>query len=122
MSTKIIMFCVFVFIPGTLFSLLMDGVWWGADQGSVLNALSGFSNVSMSGAGIWSFPVMLVSFFTVGVPRMLLWDYSYLNNPFGEVFKLFLYAISAGVMWGFFQVFIPVAQSAFSWVRSVLPF
>jgi hypothetical protein len=115
------MFCVFVFIFGTLFSLIVDGVWWGADQGTVLNALAGYSVENVSGAGIWSFPMMIGSFFTVGVPRMLLWDYSYLNNAFGQIFKLALYAISAGVIWGFFQVFIPVAQSVFSWVRSVIP-
>lgn len=116
------MFCVFVFIFGTLFSLFIDGVWWGSDEGTVLNALVGYSSVSMQGAGVWSFPVMIGNFFAVGVPRMLLWDYSYLDNSFGQVFKLGLYCISAGVLWGFFQVFIPVAQSVFSWVRSVLPF
>jgi len=113
MNAKMVMFFVFSFVIGTLFCLFIEGSYLGAAEVSVMNALTGMNLLEVSGSGLWTVPKLIGGFFTVGVPRLLLWDYSFLEGDW-EIFKwAVLFPLSAGFVWGLATVFIPVIQGFF---------
>ena len=114
MTPKLVIFFAFAFVTGTMFSLFIEGAYLGEEEVGVMNALTGMSLLEVSGSGLWTVPKLLGSFFTVGVPRLLLWDYSFLTGDWG-LFKWFVcYPLSIGFVWGLASVFIPVIQGFFA--------
>lgn len=117
MTPKLIMFCVFIFMIGTILSLTIEGAWMGEEEVTVMNELTGFTTLEVSGAGIWAIPKQIIGFFTHGVPKLIMWDYSFLDGT-AAIFKwVVLFPISAGVIWGLALLFIPAIQGIFSLIR-----
>lgn len=115
MHPKLVIFFAFSFVTATLFCLFIEGSYLGEEELTVMNALTGMSVVEVSGSGAWAVPKLLVGFFTVGVPRLLLWDYSFLASADGGLFKwIVLFPLTVGFVWGLAQVFIPVVQGLFA--------
>lgn len=123
MRPKLIMFCYFIFILGTLFSLMIEGTWLGSEEVTFVNQMTGLTSLEIQGAGIWQVPKQIGGFITNGLPKLITWNYSYLDDGYAALFKwVFLYAISAGVVWGVVLVFIPIVQGLISGIRGLLPF
>ena len=120
---RLLMFCYFVFIVGQILSLALCGSWLGDSEVSIVQQLTGYSVIELESAGGWAIPKQLAGFFVTGIPSMLSWNYPFLNDGFGAIFKwVFLYPISIGVVWGMVEVFAPVIQSIFTGIRNLLPF
>lgn len=114
MHPKLVIFFAFSFVVSTMLCLFIEGSYLGAEEISVMNALTGMSLLEVSGSGGWAVPRLIAGFFTVGVPRLLLWDYSFLDSADGGLFKwIVLFPLTVGFVWGLAQVFIPVIQGIF---------
>ena len=117
MHPKMVMFFTFCFVTATLMCLFIEGSFIGDEEVIVMNALTGISMLEVSGSGLWTVPKLIGGFFTVGVPHLIMWDYSFLEGDW-EIFKWFvLYPLSAGFVWGIAVVFIQVISGFFSRAR-----
>ncbi len=113
------MFCAFIFIIGTLLSILYGGGWYSAQDIAVLQQSTNFTTIQIGGAGPQPLFFLGPNFFTA-VATILTWNYPYLDNTFGFILKMFLWSLSFGVVWGFAQVFIPVLQGVFSTIINAI--
>ena len=105
MSVKMMMFIVFTFITGNLLCCFIEGTYLGEETTSIINLLCGYSVTDLQSTGGMSWVSAAVGFFTTGIPRMILWDYSFLDGGW-EIFKyIFLFPITIGVVWGIVQLF-----------------
>ena len=120
MGSKLLMFCVFVFITGTLISLVWSGAWFGSTDISIMQQLTGYDNTYAAGTGGITILTMAGGFITHGLPTIFLWDYPFLNGAAGIIKWIFLYPITIGMIWGFAQLFAPALMSAVSSLRSLL--
>jgi len=115
MHPKLVIFFAFSFVTATLLCLFIEGSYIGVEEMTVMNALTGMSLLEVSGSGAWVVPKLIASFFTVGVPRLLLWDYSFLDGAEGGLFKwIVLLPLTVGFVWGLAQVFISAIQGLFA--------
>ena len=123
MTMRMIIFCYFVFIVGTILALSVSGSWLGATEVDTVKFLTGYSTIEMSAGGMFSIPKAFGGLFTEGIPNMITWNYPYLESGFGAVFKwVFLYPISIGVVWGLVELFIPVLHGLMNIVSGFIPF
>lgn len=114
MHPKLMIFFTFSYVAATMMCLFIEGSYLGEEELSVMNALTGMSILEVSGAGLWTIPRLIAGFFTVGVPRLLLWDYSFLATDEGGLFKwMLLLPLTAGFVWGLAQVFLGAIQGLF---------
>lgn len=114
MHPKLVIFFTFCYVAATLLCLFIEGSYLGEEELSVMNALTGMSVLEVAGSGTWAIPKLIAGFFTVGVPRLLLWDYSFLSGPEGGLFKwMVLLPLSVGFVWGLAQVFLSAIQGLF---------
>lgn len=114
MSPKLVIFFAFCYVSATLLCLFIEGGWLGGEELGVMNALTGMSLLEITGTGAWMVPKLISGFFTVGVPRLLLWDYSFLSSPEGGLFKwVVLLPLSVGFVWGLVAMFLPAISGIF---------
>lgn len=114
MHPKLVIFFAFSYVTATLLCLFIEGTYLGESELDVMNALTGMSLLEVSGSGAWTIPRLIGGFFTTGIPRLLLWDYSFLESPEGGLFKwIVLLPLTVGFVWGLAQVFLPAIQGLF---------
>ena len=119
MSPKLIMFVTFVFLIGSLCCLFMEGGYIGTDEVSLVNSLTGYEIVEVSGGGTWSFAKVATGFLLHGIPKLILWDYNFFQGGY-FIFRLFLImTLSVMVVWMIIQIMITVAQGIIGWIRGV---
>jgi hypothetical protein len=107
-STKLMMMCAFLFITGNLLCAFIEGTWLGEETTSVINILCGYQTTDINATGGMSWVSAASGFFTVGLPKMLAWNYSFLEGGW-SIFKLILLIpISVGFIWGIIQLFVTV--------------
>jgi len=104
-----IMFLGFVLMVGNLFAVLGTGGWMGQADIDIVNYLTG---VNVHTAGGVPFPSLAAGFFTVGLPRLITWDFPFLEGGF-EVVRWVLSILSIGVM-------MAVGQMGFNFVTNLL--
>lgn len=110
MNPKIIMFCAFVFGIGSIFCCIYEGGWYGADDVSFWNVLTGYSVASTSDAGGWAVPAQIGRFFTHAIPKLITWDYPFFQGVARLIAWIFLYPVSGGVVYGLAMGAISVVQ------------
>lgn len=88
-------------------SMFLEGAWFGIREMDILNQLTGYS---ITQAGDLSVIQLGAGFFTTGLPKMLLWDYPFLQGNL-LIVRFLLICLSIGVLWGVFTVLIGAAQS-----------
>lgn len=111
MSIKMMVFFAFTFFVASFICLMIEGSsYFGSTDVSILNALVGFNVVEMSDLGLLAIPKMAIGFFTVGVPNLILWDYSFLDGAYEIVKWLLLYPLSIGFVWAIISMFVGVIQ------------
>jgi hypothetical protein len=121
MSAKLFIFCVFVFIMGTILSLIWSGSWLGATDVSIMQTLTGYNTIYAAGTGGTTIISMVSGFITVGLPTIFLWNYPYLEGEAGIIKWIFLYPITIGMIWGVATVFAPAVMGIFGYLRSLIP-
>jgi hypothetical protein len=114
MNPKLIMFVSFVFFVGTLCCLIIEGNYFGSGELSIVNALTGFNIIQVSGAGVWSIPKLAWGFLTVGIPKIIFWDYNFFQGGYFIIRLFLIMTLSVGVVWGLIQTFLSVAQGVLS--------
>lgn len=110
MNPKILMFVSFVFLVGTLCCLIIEGSWLGTGELDVMNSLTGYNVLQVSGAGIWAIPKLAWGFMTTGLPKLIFWDYNFFQGGYFIFRVLLIMTLSVGLVWGVIQTFLPVAQ------------
>jgi len=118
MSPKLVMFMVFTFVAGSVFCLMMEGAYIGEEEVTIMNELTGYSVIQLSGAGAWAVPKMAMGFLLHGLPKLLMWDYAFFAGEWGIVKWFLCYPISAGVVFGLIMVFISAVQGIFATARA----
>lgn len=114
MSTKMMMFFAGCFFIGTFLCLILEGSGFGQQDIDVFNALTGYNVLQISGTGIWAIPKLAFGFITHGLPKLIMWDYSFFYGGY-SIFRIALIAIlSVGFLWGITQAFIGIAQGMLS--------
>ena len=101
---------MFVFIMCTILSLMLDGLWLGADDYGTMRTLTWFTS---QGSGGWVFPLAGIGFLAA-LPQMLIWDYSFFHSlgAFGDLVRLVLSVIiSIGFVWGFATMLWPIVAN-----------
>jgi len=114
MSPKLVIFFAFAYVAATIMCLFIEGTYLGATELNVMNALTGMTLLEVNGSGAWTIPKLVAGFFTTGVPRLLLWDYSFLDSAEGGLFKwMVLLPLTVGFVWGLAQVFLSAISGLF---------
>lgn len=114
--SKLIMTAYFIFIIGNITCMIIEGGWFGDDDMDVLKALTGYSVMEVSGAGLIAIPKLAVGFFTHGLPTMILWNYSFLEGGW-SLFTIFLYCVTIGVLYPICMMIMNVASGILGSVR-----
>jgi len=114
LSTKQLMFVSFVWLIGTLCCLILEGIYFGTRELDIVNALTGFNILQVSGAGSWFIPKLAWGFMIHGLPKLIFWDYSYFQGGYFIIRLFFIMTLSVGVVYGITMVFVPVVQGIIS--------
>jgi len=107
MSVRWVAGLSFVWVLCTLVSLIMEGAWYGSEELSILNSLTGYSVVEAG--GIFAIPKMAIGFLTHGLPKLMSWNYAFFTGRF-TVLRWVMVCFSVAVVWGLIQVFLPTLQ------------
>lgn len=111
MRPQLIMYLAFCMILGNLLCLMMDGAWLGSADITLMQYLTGMNNLqTASWTAIFTVPF---AFFTHGLPRLILWDFSFFYGSW-EIIRWILMAISIGTIWGIAEMFFPTIQGIFT--------
>ncbi len=109
MRQQWLVWMVFIYIVGQFMCLTYEGVWFGDPEQSFMNALLGFSVMQYSDNVIGNLFVTIVNIvggtiglLTYAIPRLLFWNYSFLEGTAGLLKWLVLYPVSAGTVWGIY--------------------
>lgn len=95
MRPQYVMFLAFILIIGNLFCLMLDGAWLGADDQTLMNYMTGYD--SFNSAGVWAVVTVPIGFFTHAIPKMLFWDFAFLDGGF-EIVRWILMVFSIGAV------------------------
>lgn len=106
MSAKLLMFFAFIYFVGTFLCLSIEGEYYQDQDMTIVNQLTGVSFIEAQDAGPWAIPKMAVGFFTNGIPKLILWNYTFLQGGYEIVKWLLLYPLTVGFIWGLAQTFI----------------
>lgn len=117
----LLMFCFAVCIVGTAYSLISSGVWFGANEVGLINAIAGINAVRAGTLGGISVPQMPFEWMNALI-TMISWDYPYLDNAWGFIFKLLLlYPCTLGVAIAVWEMGMAVLQGFASIARTFIP-
>ena len=114
LTTKQLMFCSFVFLVGSLCCLIIEGAYYAQGDLDMLNALTGYNIVQVSGAGIWAIPKLGWGFMIHGLPKLIMWDFSFFTGGW-FIFRIFLIGtLSVALVWGVTMAFVSFGQGLLS--------
>jgi len=111
MSVRWIAGLSFVWILGTLVSLIIEGAWLGAGELNIMNSLTGFSVIEVG--GIMGIPKMAIGFLTHGLPKLISWDYAFFTGKF-TIFRWIMIPFSVAIIWGLIQLSMGAMQGILS--------
>lgn len=111
MRPQYIMFLAFALIVGNLLCLIIEGGYFGAEDVTLMNYLTGYSGVEA--AGTWAVPKMIAGFFTHGFPKLIMWDFSFFSGGLA-IIKWILFVFSIGAIYAIARDFIPAISQIFA--------
>lgn len=124
LGPRTIMFLAYLFIMGTLCSMICDD--WISDI-SEMESLTGYRVTELSGVG--GMATGAIGFFTTGLPKMLLWDYAFLQSDIAaldDVLRIFriilIITLSSGVVYGLWKATLSLAQGIFGGLTRIFGF
>lgn len=102
LSKNFVMFLAFALLVGNLLCLVIDGLWFQAEDVNLMGYLTGMTNLqTASWTAIFTVPF---NFFTHGFPKLIMWDFSFLGGALGIV-RWFLFIFSIGAIYALAQEF-----------------
>lgn len=106
LGSKTLMAFMLVFITLTFLSNIVDGVWLTGGDETAANQLTKFTTKNIS----WfTFPMVFGEFFIYGLPAMIVWDYSFLDNSAGAIIRWILSCtVSIAFVWAILQISLPI--------------
>ncbi len=113
MPINAIGFAAFVFVGMTIINRVLEGTMIAAGDVTILNQLTIFRPLQ-----VWVFtvPVPNLEFLTVGIPRLIKWDYSFFGGNAG-IIQYFLYSFTTAIAFGMFMLMIGLLYQYFSRTR-----
>jgi len=108
------MYISFAFFIGTLSCLIIEGAYFGAADLDILNALTGYNIIQVSGAGVWSIPKLGWGFMIHGLPKLIFWDFSFFQGGWLIIRLLLIATLSVGLVWGVTMAFVGFGQGLLS--------
>ena len=99
MRPQWITFLAFVVFASNILCAIIDGVWLANTDMNLMNYLTGYSSWFQ---GIIPIVAPAVGFLTHGLPKLILWDFSFLSGGLG-ILKWILMSISVGTIFGIVQ-------------------
>lgn len=112
MRPQWLVWLVFTYMIGQMMCFILEGSWFGGQEQSLMNALTGFSAHSYTDSAIGNIGTFVTNvvggtfgLFTYALPRLLLWDYSFLEGGWSVVKWVVLYPINAGTVLGIISLF-----------------
>jgi hypothetical protein len=117
-SSKTIIFIVFLFAMGTMLSLIIEGTYLGSgEEWDIMQSLTGYSAINVAGGGGISIPKMAIGFLFNGIPKLLFWDYSFLTGGYALIKWFILYPISAGIVYAMGLLVYNIASGILGTIR-----
>ncbi len=113
-TPKAISFVAFLLIAGLSLSFIMGGVWFNNVWQARMNTLMALKTYNV--LGFFKVPFVNIDFFTVGIPRLLSFDFAFFGGS-TVYFQYILYAVSIGIIWGFVSVVIGIIYNFWSKAR-----
>lgn len=111
MRPQYVMFLAFCLLTGNILCVIMDGAWLGAEDVTLMGYLTGMTNLqTASWTAIFTVPF---NFFTHGLPRLLLWDFSFFTGGW-QIVRWFLFVFSIGAIWAVASMFLTSIQGMFT--------
>lgn len=111
-SPKLMMFFGFLFITMSLVCMFMEGGdLFGHGEIDVVNELVGYSVYDIEDVGIMS---VSIGFFTHGLPKLILWDYSFFTGGWVILRIILICILSLGLIWGVASMIFTLASSLVS--------
>jgi hypothetical protein len=111
---SIIGFLAMAWIGLTLINRILEGTMLTAAETSFLNTVTFTKAFSL--LNLFTIPIMNWEFFTVGIPTLLRWDYSFFGGQ-AQIVQYLLYSITAVVSFIIFGIILGLVYSAIT--RSV---
>jgi hypothetical protein len=109
MTPKFVAFLGFAWIICTFMCLVIQGTFFSDTEMNVINMLTGYNTLELG--GLWGVPRLAIGFFTTGFPKLILWDYSFINHGSYQIIQYILIAtLSTGAVWGLVSAFIGILQ------------
>ncbi len=114
MSTKFVNFLTTIWFVSVLICLVMEGTYFGAAEGSILDNLRLFTRKDIG--DLFSVPVFNLNF-VQGLFDILTWRYSFYTGEY-QVLRWFWTAVlTPGAVWGIGTVFVYVWSQLVSLFR-----
>lgn len=111
---QMIGFLSMVFFGMTIVNRVMEGQFITASDMEVVNQLTIFRPLEIF--GLFSVPVPNLSYFTVGIPRLVMWDYSFFGGN-AQVIQFALYSATAAISFLLFTIVIGLLYQFYSRIR-----
>ncbi len=92
---------------GTILSLLLMGSWFGASDVTAINSLSVFTDANFF--GYFSIPVPNLSFVSVGLVKLVSFDYSFFGGTSAMIKWAIIYILGPATLWGILVSVLPIA-------------
>ena len=105
----------FCFIGFTLINRALGGAFISSPEISSLNNLAIFREQTVG--GLFTVPVLNLSYFTEGIPHLIKWDYSFFGGN-AAIFQYFLYTLSAVVAFLLLSMVLGLAGQFINRVRN----
>jgi hypothetical protein len=113
MNIPFIGFLSFCFVGMTLIARIMESTFITAGDVAVINDLTIFTSMNV---GPWTIPVLNVSYFTEGLPRLVRFDYPFFGGNAAFV-QYFIYSLTAAMAFGAFIIVVGLLYQAFARLR-----
>jgi hypothetical protein len=101
----------FLLLVGLVLSYGLSGVWFGSGTGSIMGGLKAYETYTV--LGIFTIPWVNIDFFTVGIPKLLSFNFAFFGGSY-EWIKYLFYVFSIGVIWGIVGLAIGVIGNFWS--------
>jgi hypothetical protein len=116
---KYLMTAAGIFILGTLLACICSGRWLLSGETNIINALASFNTVEMQAGGGFAIAKGLAGYWNA-IVTALSWNYPFLSSPWALFVKIPLWLVSIGVVWGFIEVCLSVAQGLVGLIRNFI--
>ena len=111
MDFHLIGFLAFSFIGMTALNRVLEGAFITAADVAIMNTMT--ITHSQSVFGLFSIPVINTDFFLIGIPRLVMWDYSFFGGN-AAIFRYFLYSLTFALTIALFLAIVGVVSQYFA--------